>query len=243
MERYEENKIGETEQERKSERRRMAFLAAASHELRTPIAILKGQIDGMAQNTGVYKDRDKYLIKAGEIAASLQDLLQRIIMVSKIESEDYVLNKKEIDLAELVRSQIAELYESIEEKNMELNLSLSPKCRYITDPELTSIVLRNLLTNAVCFSPAGEKIKIDLLETKNGGINLKIENTGGHIPESDLEYIFDAFYRLEPSRNRKYGGSGLGLYIVREILEKQGASYKIMNTEEGVLFEIYYPVS
>lgn len=66
---------------------------------------------------------------------------------------------------------------------------------------------------------------------------------GGHIPESDLEYIFDAFYRVEPSRNRKYGGSGLGLYIVREILEKQGASYKIMNTEEGVLFEIYYPVS
>ena len=79
----------EMEQERELERRRMEFFAAASHELKTPITILKGQIEGMEQNVGVYKDRDKYLARAREVTVTLQNMVQEILMISKWSPADF----------------------------------------------------------------------------------------------------------------------------------------------------------
>lgn len=228
----------EMEQEREQEQRRMEFFAAASHELKTPITILKGQIEGMAQNVGVYKDRDRYLARAGEVTVTLQGMVQEILTISKMESAGFQVKKKEINLAELIRVQIAELNDLLEEKEMALTLSLPETCKCMADPGLMETVIRNLLVNALRYSPAGEEIRVELLKKEQEKeLVFTIENTGVHIPEQDFGRIFDAFYRVDSSRNRKNGGSGLGLYIVREILEQHGAWYEIKNTKKGVLFQ------
>ena len=257
----------EMEQERELEQRRMEFFAAASHELKTPVTILKGQIEGMEQNVGVYKDRDKYLSRAREVTVTLQNMVQEILMISRMESCGFSLKKKEMDLAELVRLQLADLNELFEQKNMELEISLPEKCPCMADLGLMEIVVRNILVNAVRYSPAGEKIRVKLFTNYNADsftsnsfllkevsgcqnlrelksmkntakILLEVENTGVHINEQNLPHLFDAFYRVDSSRNRKNGGSGLGLYIVREILEQHGAEYEMRNTEAGVFFQM-----
>lgn len=228
----------EMEQEREQEQRRMEFFAAASHELKTPITVLKGQIEGMAQNVGVYKDRDRYLARAGEVTVTLQGMVQEILTISKMESAGFQVKKKEINLAELIRVQIAELNDLLEEKKMALTLSLPETCKCMADPGLMETVIRNLLVNALRYSPAGEEIRVELLKKEQEKeLVFTIENTGVHIPELDFGRIFDAFYRVDSSRNRKNGGSGLGLYIVREILEQHGAWYEMKNTKKGVLFQ------
>ena len=228
----------EMEQEREQEQRRMEFFAAASHELKTPITILKGQIEGMAQNVGVYKDRDRYLARAGEVTVTLQGMVQEILTISKMESAGFQVKKKEINLAELIRVQIAELNDLLEEKEMALTFSLPETCKCMADPGLMETVIRNLLVNALRYSPAGEEIRVELLKKEQEKeLVFTIENTGVHIPEQDFGRIFDAFYRVDSSRNRKNGGSGLGLYIVREILEQHGAWYEMKNTKKGVLFQ------
>ena len=257
----------EMEQERELEQRRMEFFAAASHELKTPVTILKGQIEGMEQNVGVYKDRVKYLSRAREVTVTLQNMVQEILMISRMESCGFSLKKKEMNLAELVRLQLADLNELFEQKNMELEISLPEKCPCMADSGLMEIAVRNVLVNAVRYSPAGEKIRVKLFANYNADsstsnsfllkevsgcqnsrelksmkntakILLEVENTGVHINEQNLPHLFDAFYRVDSSRNRKNGGSGLGLYIVREILEQHGAEYEMRNTEAGVCFQM-----
>ena len=256
----------EMEQERELERRRMEFFAAASHELKTPVTILKGQIEGMEQNVGVYKDRDKYLARAREVTVTLQNMVQEILMISKMESCGFSLKKKELDLAELVRLQLADLTELFEQKNMKLEITLPDQCLCRVDPALMETVLRNVLVNAVRYSPEKERIRVNLYKEiqeiscegclrgsgnpvdakeKTQGhktVRLEVENTGVHIEETELSRVFDAFYRADSSRNRKSGGSGLGLYIVRQILEQHGAGYELRNTDNGVLFRMKLPL-
>ena len=214
----------EQELEREQSQRTKEFLTAITHELKTPIAILKGQIEGMKDNIGAYKDRDKYLARANMVAKNFENMVQEISVIAEIGSADFHVKKKETDLAELVRSEAEELSGLMEEKNMELTLSLPTSCKCLVDPDLMEMVIRNLLVNALRYSPAGEKIKVELYENEQKKETVfKIENNGVHIPEKDLVRIFDAFYRVEASRNKATGGNGLGLYIVREILEQHNA--------------------
>lgn len=255
----------EMEQERELERRRMEFFAAASHELKTPVTILKGQIEGMEQNVGVYKDRDKYLARAREVTVTLQNMVQEILMISKMESCGFSLKKKELDLAELVRLQLADLTELFEQKNMKLEITLPDQCLCRVDPALMETVVRNVLVNAVRYSPKNERIRVKLYKEiqkiscedcrgisgssvaasgpkDSAPVVMEIENTGVHNEEAELSRVFDAFYRVDSSRNRKSGGSGLGLYIVRQILEQHGAGYELRNTDNGVLFRMKLPL-
>ncbi len=251
----------EMEQERELEQRRMEFFAAASHELKTPVTILKGQIEGMEQNVGVYKDRDKYLARAREVTVTLQNMVQEILMISKMESCGFSLKKKELDLAELVRLQLADLTELFEQKNMKLEITLPDQCLCRADQALMETVVRNVLVNAVRYSPENERIRVNLYKEiscedcqvisdssvaasgpkDSALVILEIENTGVHIEEAEFSRVFDAFYRVDSSRNRKSGGSGLGLYIVRQILEQHGAEYEMQNSREGVLFRMKLP--
>lgn len=254
----------EMEQERELEQRRMEFFAAASHELKTPVTILKGQIKGMEQNVGVYKDRDKYLARAREVTVTLQNMVQEILMISKMESCGFSLKKKELDLAELVRLQLADLTELFEQKNMKLEIMLPDQCLCRADQALMETVVRNVLVNAVRYSPKNERIRVKLYKEiqkiscedcrgisgssvaasgpkDSAPVVMEIENTGVHIEEAELSRVFDAFYRVDSSRNRKSGGSGLGLYIVRQILEQHGAEYEMQNSSEGVLFRMKLP--
>ena len=119
----------------------------------------------------------------------------------------------------------------MEDKEMELHLDIQPAFHYAGDGRLIEKVFSNVLGNAVAYSPAGATVTVTL---QNGIFSA--ENSGVHIAEDDLKQIFTPFYRVDKSRNRNSGGSGLGLYIVKTILDHHGITHSMVNTENGVRF-------
>lgn len=221
------------EKEREEERKRTAFFAAASHELKTPVTILKGHLGGMIQNVGEYKNRDKYLKRSYEVTETMEQMVQEILSISRMESGAWEPRKTQTDLAELVRLQIAEILELMESKNMELQVQVPEHLFLQADQPMMEKVIRNLLVNAVRYSPEEAEIRIYMQEQQQM-VLFYVENTGVHIQEENLSRLFDAFYRVENSRNRKSGGSGLGLYIVRMIVEQHGGVCGAENSKAGV---------
>lgn len=213
--------------------REQLFFAAASHELKTPVTILKGQIGGMLEGIGAYRDRDRYLARAYEVTGMLEQMLQEMLAVSRMESGAWELRTESVDMAELARLQTAEIMELIEEKSMEVSAELPEHLMWEADRSMMVRVLRNLLVNAVRYSPEGAGLRL-LMRKQENCLLFAVENTGVSIPEESLPHLFDAFYRVERSRNRSLGGSGLGLYLVRTILRQHHGVCGAENSRDGV---------
>ncbi|HIY72739.1 MAG TPA: two-component sensor histidine kinase, partial [Candidatus Intestinimonas merdavium] len=224
---------GEVERERELDRQRMAFFNAASHELKTPVTILKGQLSGMLEGVGVYRDRDKYLLRSLQVTGRMENLVQEMLAISRMESGSVTVKREPVDLSALIERQLALDAPLLEQKNQRLVKDLTPGLTVTGDDSLLGKAVGNLLSNAALYSPEGAEVRVwcGLLE---GRAALTVENTGAHISEEALPHLFEAFYREEGSRSRATGGSGLGLYLVKMILDRHGAACKIENTVEGV---------
>lgn len=227
--------------EREIERQRLAFFSAVSHELKTPVTILKGQLTGMLEGVDVYKDRDKYIAKSLQVTGRMEGLVQEILTVSRMESSGFELNRQTVDLGALVSEQLAFDEDLIAQKELVLKTELPEVVTVCADSALLRKALDNIVSNAVFYAPEGARLHV-ALRREEGQIALSVENSGSHIPEEALPHVFEAFYRAEGSRNRRTGGSGLGLYIVQIILERHGAAYQIENTQDGVRVTIRFPV-
>lgn len=227
------------DRERELDRERLAFFSAASHELKTPVTILKGQLSGMLEGVDIYRDRDKYLARALQVAGRMEALVQELLDISRMESGSFSPGCRETDLCVLVREQAALLEELAEQKNIRLSLALPEEAFVSGDPALLRKALDNLLANALFYAPEGAEASVSVSKAPEG-VWLRVYNSGSHISKEALPQVFDAFYRAEGSRNRRTGGSGLGLYIVRMILDRHGAEYKIDNTEDGVEFTAFF---
>lgn len=216
-----------------------SFFAAASHELKIPLTILKGQITGMLYHVGIYADRDTFLRKAMNTVEEMEQRVLKILDVARLENKDVTVQLEKTNLFRIVQ-QTLEMYEDlISDKNMELSVDIPCGLYIWADKKLLLKAIQNILQNAVKYSPQDAKIRIQ------GGIRkqqcrLSVENTGVWLPEGKEKELFRAFYRVEESRNMQSGGSGLGLFIVKKALECQKISYGIHNTEEGVLFEMCF---
>ena len=225
------------EMERKIEKKRIAFFSEVSHEVKTPITILKGHLSGMLQGVGEYRDRNYYLQRSLETTEKMEDMVKELLTVSRIENNKFITQKT--DIAEQLRLQIADIAELIENKKLELQVEIPEHLYVDVNPVMMDKVFSNLLLNAIRYTPEekGNHIRVLLKPgTDTGTVYCQIENTGVFIPEEALVHLFEAFYRVEQSRNSQTGGSGLGLYIVKMILDQHGASYRMGNTCDGVRF-------
>lgn len=224
------------EKEHEIERQRVEFFRAASHELKTPLTILKGHLTGMLNDVKGYENHVKYLQRSLSVTEKMESLIQELLYTSKIES-----NKKNTvgwemaNLSVIIKDEIAGLIDFAKEKRLLIDLDIPEKMECFMEKNGISRAIQNILVNAIRYSPEEAKIIVKAKE-ESDEINCSIENTDTTIPECAIPHIFDAFYRVDSSRNRNMGGTGLGLYIVREILEGHGASYNISNTEGGVCF-------
>ncbi len=226
---------GDIDRERELEQRRLDFFSAVSHELKTPITVIKGQLEGMLGRVGVYQDRDKYLARALEVTGRMEELVQGIMNVSRLESPEAAFSPEPFDLAELVRGRLDGHVEQLERKSLKVALDIEEDLPVVGDPVLLGRALDNLISNAWQYTPEGRTVRVTAGRVADG-VRFSIENTGAHIPEAELPRLFEAFYRVDPSRSRRTGGSGLGLYIVKTILERHGASFRMENTVDGVKF-------
>lgn len=210
-----------------------AFFSAASHELKTPVTILKGQLSGMLEGIDVYQDRDKYLLRSLQVTGRMEHLIQEMLSISRMETGAATVKQESLELSALIERQLDFVKELIEQRGQRLAIQLEPEITVTGDASLLGKAIGNLLSNAILYSPDGAEIRVwcGIRQDKPA---FTIENTGVHIQDDALPHLFEAFYRDEDSRNRSTGGSGLGLYLVRMILEKHHASCTIENTEDGV---------
>ena len=224
---------GEVERERELDRQRMAFFNAASHELKTPVTILKGQLSGMLEGVGVYQNRDKYLLRSLQTTGRMENLIGEMLAISRMESGAAALRQETVDLSALTAGRLQQDAELFRQREQELVSALTPGVLVTGDPSLLGRAVGNLLSNAALYSPQRARIRV-WCGFRDSRPALTVENTGARIPEEALPHLFEAFYRTENSRNRSTGGSGLGLYLVKMILDRHGAECAIENTEDGV---------
>ena len=220
--------------ERRLEKQRVEFFAAASHELKTPITIIKGQLQGMLYQVGRYKDRETYLAQSLEITDTLGKMVQELLTISRLDTPGYTCKKSNLNLSNLINDRLTAFEDLFMQKDLTVEQSISPEVYILGDMQLLQKALDNLLGNAAAYSEAGNQIIVKLWE-ENEKVNLTIENTGAHIPDEAISKLFEPFYRVDQSRNRQTGGTGLGLYIVKTILNLHEAKIEVTNTLQGVI--------
>lgn len=222
------------EKEQALEQQRVDFFSAASHELKTPLTILKGHLAGMLNGVSGYENYTEYMERSLAVVERMEKLVKELLYVSKADGTQKC-EYKTVDISEMFRVQIATVTDLLEKKKQSLEANIPDRLYCEAEQVQMERAIQNILVNAIRYSPSGELIRISLSEI-NDTIRGGIENTGVHISGDAIPHLFDAFYRADTSRNRNTGGTGLGLYIVRKIMEMHHAKYGISNTSKGVLF-------
>lgn len=219
------------EKEKAQDRKRRDFLKAISHELKTPITIISGQIEGMIHNIGKYKDRDKYLKESLDKVNDLSLLTEEIINLSKYE-EGMELKINKFNLNNLVLDILYNRGYLIHNRNLKIKF-IEIKDVFINgDKDILKKVISNIITNSIRYSKENTEIEIEI-----GSNFFRVKNKTEEVIEVQEEKLYEAFFRVDKSRSRKGGGSGLGLYIVKTLLDLHGnINYKINIIEDEFIF-------
>ncbi|MFD2333287.1 sensor histidine kinase [Cohnella sp. GCM10020058] len=225
----------DVEEKERSERLRKELVANISHELKTPLGIVKGFAEGLQDGVAADK-RERYLSLIVTETDRMNALIMDMLELSRFEISAVQLQREAISLTALIRKALQSFSGQIEEKALRLEAEANGEWRVEADPKRTEQVLMNLLGNAIRHAAEGGTLAIEVKRTKPGQIQTTIENEGTRIDEADLDRIWEQFYRTERSRHRKSGGTGLGLAIVRHILTLHGSEFGVRNTVRGVAF-------
>lgn len=229
------------QRERQREQAQRDLFSAISHELKTPITIIRGQLQGMLDGIGMYANRDKYLARCLQVVEQLETLVQETVLVARLDA-DTPTARVPVDMGALLSNCLEEYEPLFEQKNQDIILDLAAVPSLSGEALLLRKAVSNLLANASAYSPPGAELRISLAPHE-GGILLSVENANAQIDPRKLPHVFEPFQRGDPSRNRSTGGSGLGLFLVDRIAQRHDGWSRIHNTERGVLAELYLPVS
>ncbi|WP_182811097.1 HAMP domain-containing sensor histidine kinase [Bacillus sp. ME78] len=221
------------ERERQLEKTRKEFISGVSHELKTPLSVIRSFAEGIKD--GVSKDTSYYTDVILEETENMNRLIVEMLELAKLESGTYKLDMTTFSIGELTQQVYTKLLFSMEEKHLQVNVYADPSILVKANRSRIEQVVVNLLSNAIRYTPDGEKIQVSIIEAEDT-VKVEIENTGNPIPEESLEKIWDRFYRLDASRSRHTGGTGLGLSIVKNILDLHHAEYGVYNTTNSVVF-------
>jgi signal transduction histidine kinase len=220
------------------EKLRKQMTADVAHELRTPLTALGSHLEAMIE--GLWEATPERLKSCHDEVKRLGTLVEDLGQLAKIEGENLVLNKSRIDLLEIVGTVSDTMKGEISKKNLSLSIEGSQVFAE-ADKNRFSQVIANLLSNAIKYTPEGGAIGILVYETKGCGI-VKVKDTGIGIPENELPLIFERFYRTDKSRNRKSGGAGIGLAIVRSIVAAHNGTVTAESIkEQGSCFTVSIP--
>lgn len=227
----------ESEKDRQRDTERRHLFLAISHELKTPLTIIKGQIEGMSLNLGAYKDRDYYLERAGQVIENMEALLAELLEVARV--EQVALEEHDIDLHQMLQQQLHPLENFITERRLHVSMT-GDAVSVRSDPSLLGRALHNLLMNAVSYTANAGTIQITTHLTDTETL-LTITNQPTLHDTSETADWFDPLVRSEQSRNRIHGGSGLGLYLVHQIMERLGVAAHLHGTRNQVTVQIVFP--
>jgi len=216
---------------RKDRDRSRDFLADVSHELRTPIAALRTFNELMGEeHTMDEATRDEFIEQSRQQIDRLDWLATNLLELSKLESGLVLLDLRPDDLRAVVENAVQQAMPSAERKNVSLTMHVPREpLRQMHDPQRLGQVLTNLIGNAIKFTPSGGKVDV-FLEDKADGAEIRVVDTGVGIDAQELPMVFDRFYRGGNAHESRAAGSGLGLSIVRQIVEMHNGRVAITST-------------
>ncbi|MGV3149839.1 sensor histidine kinase [Rothia sp. 11273D007AR] len=221
---------------------RTDFVANISHELKTPVGAVGLMAEAIESSAD---DPESVLYFSGKLkkeSRRLAALVQDVIELSRLQSTDMVLNSTLVDIEQVVAESVDRNRLTAEGKNIELLVGGKAPRPVHGDPELLGTALRNLIENAIRYSPENTKVGIGMA-VKGDTVRISVKDQGPGIPDDEQDRIFERFYRVDPARSRQTGGTGLGLSIVKHIVGQHGGEVTLWSQPgSGSTFTIALPI-
>ena len=219
---------------RESERQRQELLAAIAHELRTPLSIIEGNLEAMLD--GVRAPTPDLIATLHTQSALLSQLITDLRDLSLADARQLSLRRRSVDLAVLCQESVDAMKVWTDERKVSTSVRVEGETTAAVDPDRLRQVVQNLLHNAVRFTPAGGQVTVIVKEERvdqDRWVTVEVADDGPGIPAEDLSRIFEPFYRVDPSRSRASGGTGMGLAVVKLLVEVHGGSVRAENRPAG----------
>lgn len=215
---------------------RKEFLSNVSHELKTPIALIQGYAEGLKECINdEAESRDFYCEVIIDEAAKMNNMVKKLLTLNQLEFGNDQISMECFDLTELVRGVVNSAQLLADQKDTQI-LFVQDTSVYVWGDEFKiEEVVTNYVSNAINHIDGERKIEIKM-QRREGHIRLSVFNTGKPIPEEDIDKIWIKFYKVDKARTREYGGSGIGLSIVKAIMESMNQKFGVKNYENGVEF-------
>ena len=224
----------------RQEEMRQEFLSNVTHELKTPIALIRGYAEGLQD--GIADDPESrafYLDTIVEESDRMNTIVQKVLMLNQLEFGDGSVSMERFDLAGMIRNYLESASLLARQEQAELLFEQEEPLHAWGDPFLIQEVFQNYYSNAIHHvkpDQNGEKVIDIRLDEKKNGVRVTVFNTGDPIPAESLPHIWEKFYKVDKARTRAYGGSGVGLSIVKAIMDLHHKAYGAENYENGVAF-------
>ncbi|RKN84772.1 sensor histidine kinase [Paenibacillus ginsengarvi] len=238
------------ENEKRLERLRREFVASVSHELKTPISLIGGYAEGLKDGIVQGEAREEYLDVIVQETERMGNIVSDMLDLSQLEAGKFSLRKEPFRIGTLAESLTDNMFALLNKKKIVCAVELEDANALVFGDEFRiGQVFTNLLGNAIRHTPEYGKIRISAVEGPGSGvpgavgtIEIQLFNEGEPIPDADLPHIWDTFYTVDKSGSREFGGSGIGLAIVRNILTLHGSAYGVRNAASGVVFHFTLPL-
>ncbi|RAY11368.1 two-component sensor histidine kinase [Actinomadura craniellae] len=228
---------------RRVEAIRRDFVANVSHELKTPVgalSLLAETVEGAADDPEAVR---RFAARMQMESVRLNNLVQDLMTLSRVQGAEPLSEPRPVALDGVCAESLDRCQIKASAKNIELTIAGEEGLRVRGDEELLTTALRNLVDNAIAYSPENTRVVIMTSTTDDGFVEITVTDQGIGIPESDLERIFERFYRVDPARSRRTGGTGLGLAIVKHVTTKHGGEVTVWSKEgSGSTFTLRLPL-
>lgn len=228
--------LKDIEQKEKMEEMRNEFLGNVSHELKTPIALIQGYAEGLKD--GVNDDaesRDFYCDVIMDEAMKMNQMVKNLLTLNQLEFGDEDISFERFDLAALIRGVLQSMEILAQQDELKIIFRQESPVYVWADEFKTEQVVRNYVSNAFHHA-SGDKVIEVKIQKEGKKARTSVFNTGTPIPEEDLKHIWEKFYKVDKAHTREYGGNGIGLSIVKAIMESFHQEYGVKNYDNGVEF-------
>ena len=228
--------LRDIEKKNEMEKMRTEFLSNVSHELKTPIALIQGYAEGLKE--GVNDDeesRNYYCEVIVDEASKMNQMVQKLLTLNQLEFGNKTVSLERFDVVDLIRNYLQSSVLLCEQKGVQFKMEDYPPIHVWADEFGVEEVFNNYFTNAMNHVDGEKIIEVQVQPTENK-VRVSVFNTGAPIPEDSIAHIWEKFYKVDKARTRAYGGSGVGLSIVKAIMDSMNQSYGVLNYDNGVEF-------
>jgi len=219
------------------------FVADASHELRTPLTVMRGELEGLAQDSQLRGEVRETLGSVLEEVERLREIVESLFALSRLDAGEAPSEWLRFDLAELAATTAEQMSLLATDKNVSIVCDSSPGVSVEGDRARLKQVIVNLLDNAIKYTPGGGRVRLSVRREEDFAV-LEVADDGIGIPAAALPHVFKRFYRVDVSRSREQGGAGLGLAIVKSICSAHGAEVEVLSSPgKGSTFRMRQPLA